>query len=184
MQPFFNSFLVSSLKPALVGHLSQLGYELSTGSSGGNELQAAYTMVHLLAGGPEQQLVSVKVAEDDKDEQLQQQAEAELSEDKRGMVERILAASTLGEVLLSAGLASLKSAFRRLSLMVCLFTGSPPPPPNTYGPERHTGHGMGTRRPRQGRIQGGARNSPPPPSAFHSSSEKGGALKGIVSSRF
>ena len=69
-------------------------------------------MVHLLAGGPEQQLVSVKLAEDDKDEQLQPQAEAELSEDKRGMVERILAASTLGEVL-SAGLASLKSAFRR-----------------------------------------------------------------------
>ena len=127
MQPFFNSFLVSSLKPALVGHLSQLGYELSTGSSGGNELPAAYTVVHLLAGGPEQQLVSVKLAEDDKDEQLQPQAEAELSEDKRGMVERILAASTLGEVLLSAGLASLKSAFRRLSLLVCLFTGPPPP---------------------------------------------------------
>ena len=112
LRPYFNSFPLTSAKPHLIRHLDQLGYQLMNNEDSRPE---SFTIVHLLAGR-EQLFASVTLAVDEDLQPLTKENDPRLSEAKSSAVEKILSASTLGDVLPVAG--SLKVAFRTLSLQV------------------------------------------------------------------
>jgi hypothetical protein len=112
LRPFFNSFPLESAKPVLVERLDRLGYQLMNKT----DCPDSYTIVHLMAGR-ENVFASVTMAVDADLQPLKSHEDSRLSEAKRRVVEQILSAKTLSDVL--PGPFTLKVAFRNLSLQVC-----------------------------------------------------------------
>jgi hypothetical protein len=112
VRPFFNSFPLVSFKPALIQRLSYLGYELLNNK---DDRPDSFTIVHLLAG-QEKLFANVKLAVDHNLQELSRDVDPRLTDEKGKIVEQILKASTLDEVM--PGPTSLRMKFRSLSLQV------------------------------------------------------------------
>jgi hypothetical protein len=112
VRPFFNSFPLTSAKPLLISQLNKHGYQLMNINKDRLE---SFTIVHLQAGR-EQLFASVLLAVDSNLKELPKTADPRLSNERRSIVEQILNASTLGEVL--PGPYSLKMKFYALSQQV------------------------------------------------------------------
>jgi hypothetical protein len=112
VRPVFNSFPVLSVKPVLLQRLRELGYQLMNNSK---DRPDSFTIVHLLAE-QEKLFAKVTLAVDHNLQELSRDEDPRLSEEKSKIVEQILKASTLGEVL--PGPTSLKMKYRSLCLQV------------------------------------------------------------------
>jgi hypothetical protein len=116
VSPYFNSFILPSAKPAMIQQLSKQGYQLVNSSKNQHE---NFTTAYLKLG-KRKLLASATMALDSKLCQLATNADPRLSKAKGEVIEQILKAATIEEVLKGPG--SIKMNFYAHSLQVQLNT--------------------------------------------------------------